>query len=163
MDVFTLANARGMEVRFIAYGGAIVSIRVPDRDGKLADVTPGFDSPDDYALDGRFFGAIIGRYANRIAGAQFTLDGWRYVLPPNEGVNQLHGGPHGFHRVTWNVRPMGTRRAAAELRLRSKDGDQGFPGTLDVRVTYDVTDDNELVRCPRRRGDGPEATSERRR
>jgi len=145
MDVFTLANARGMEVRFIAYGGAIVSIRVPDRNGSFADVTPGFDSPDDYALDGRFFGALIGRYANRIAGAQFMLDGRRYVLPPNEGVNQLHGGPHGFHRVTWNVRPMGTRKAAAELRHRSKDGDQGFPGTLDVRVTYDVTDDNELV------------------
>ena len=70
MDVFTLANARGMEVRFIAYGGTIVSIRVPDRDGAFADVTPGFDSPDDYAHDGRFFGALIGRYANRIAGAQ---------------------------------------------------------------------------------------------
>jgi aldose 1-epimerase len=144
MDVFTLGNARGMEVRFIAYGGAIVSIRVPDRDGTLADVTPGFDSLDDYAQDGRFFGALIGRYANRIAGAQFVLDGRRYVLDANEGMNQLHGGPGGFHRATWKVTPL-PARAAAELHHRSYDDDQGFPGTLDVRVIYEVTSNNELV------------------
>lgn len=156
MDVFTLANARGMEVRFIAYGGTIVSIRVPDRDGKFADVTPGFDSVDDYSQDGRYFGALIGRYANRIGGAQFTLDERRYVLTPNEGVNQLHGGPGGFHRATWSVTPLHAPGGmAADLRHRSVDGDQGFPGTLDVRVMYEVTDANELVVDYRATTDAP--------
>ena len=143
MDDFTLSNVRGMEVRFIAYGGAIVSIRVPDRNGVFADVTPGFDSPNDYANDGRFFGALIGRYANRIAGARFTLDGRQYALTSNEGENQLHGGPNGFHRATWQVAQ--SDRSKAVLSHRSPDGDQGFPGPLDARVTYAVTDDNELI------------------
>jgi aldose 1-epimerase len=145
MDVFALANARGMEVRFIAYGGIIVSLRVPDRDGAVADVTPGYDSLDDYTRDGRFFGAIIGRYANRIAGARFTLDGVEYGLIPNEGDKQLHGGPSGFHRATWRVEPFHDLRAGAVLCHRSATGDQGFPGTLHARVTYAVTDDNELI------------------
>ena len=144
MDAFTLANARGMEVRFIEYGGTIVSIRVPDRDGAFADVTPGFDSPDDYAHDGRFFGALIGRYANRISGARFTLDGRQYSLTSNEGENQLHGGSGGFHRATWHVTSHASGSGAV-LSHCSDDGDQGFPGTLHARVTYLVTDDNELV------------------
>ena len=143
MDEFTLSNVRGMEVRFIAYGGTIVSIRVPDRNGVFADVTPGFDSPGDYANDGRFFGALIGRYANRIAGACFTLDGRRYTLASNERGNQLHGGPNGFHRATWNVAQSDS--STAVLSHSSPDGDQGFPGVLDARVTYAVTDENELV------------------
>ena len=145
MDVFTLANACGMEVRFIAYGGIIVSIRVPDRDGVLADVTPGYDSLDDYRRDGRFFGAIIGRYANRIARSRFTLDGVEYALTENEGENHLHGGPGGFHRATWRVAPFEHPSAGAVLSHRSDAGDQGFPGTLDARVTYALTDDNELI------------------
>lgn len=145
MDLFTLANARGMEVRFIAYGGTIVSIRVPDRNGEFADVTPGFDSTDDYANDGRFFGALIGRYANRISGSRFTLDGRQYSLTSNEGENQLHGGPNGFHRATWRVAPSEAPADGALLSHRSDDGDQGFPGILHARVTYLVTDDNELV------------------
>src|SRR5437763_6747986 len=95
MEVFTLANARGMEVRFLAYGGTIISVRVPDRNGVLADVTPGFDSLDDYVNDGRYFGALVGRYGNRMAGARFTLGGVEYKLTPNEGANQRHGGPGG--------------------------------------------------------------------
>ena len=142
MDVYTLANSRRMEVRFIPYGGIVVSIRVPDRNGKIADVTTGFDSPEEYAHDGRFFGALIGRYANRISGACFMLDGRRYSLTPNERGNQLHGGPDGFHRAAWIVAVRGSE---AELTHRSPDGDQGFPGTLDVRVNYSVTDGNELV------------------
>jgi aldose 1-epimerase len=145
MDVFTLANACGMEVRFIAYGGIIVSIRVPDRDGVLADVTPGYDSLDDYRRDGRFFGAIIGRYANRIAQSRFTLDGVEYALTENEGENHLHGGPGGFHRATWRVAPFEDPSARVVLSHRSDAGDQGFPGTLDARVTYALTDDNELI------------------
>ena len=145
MDVFTLANARGMEMRFIAYGGIIVSIRVPDRDGAVADVTPGYDSLDDYTRDTRFFGAIIGRYANRIANARFTLDGVEYALTPNEDDKQLHGGPSGFHRATWRVAPSHDPSAGAVLCHCSDAGDQGFPGTLHARVTYTVTDDNELV------------------
>jgi aldose 1-epimerase len=143
MHLFTLTNARGMEARFIAYGGTIVSIRVPDRNGVFADVTPGFDSPDDYAQDGRFFGGLIGRYANRIAHARFTLDEREYWLAPNEGENQLHGGPNGFHRVTWHVALSDA--STALLSHRSDEGDQGFPGTLHARVTYAVTEDNELV------------------
>src|SRR5512133_3730978 len=145
METFTLANERGMEVRFIAYGGIIVSVRVPDRNGVFADVTPGYDSLEAYEQDGRYFGALIGRYANRIGGARFSLDGVEYALTPNERGNQLHGGPGGFHRVTWRVAPFRNPRAGAVLSHRSDDGDQGFPGTLDVRVTYRLTQANELI------------------
>jgi aldose 1-epimerase len=145
MDAFTLANAHGMEVRFIALGGAIVSVRVPDRRGVFVDITPGHDSVDAYEQDGRFFGAIIGRYANRIAGARFTLDGVEHELSPNERGNQLHGGPAGFHRAQWRVAPFHEPCDGAVLYHWSDAGDQGFPGTLHARVTYQVTDDNELI------------------
>lgn len=111
----------------------------------MADVTPGYDSLDDYARDNMYLGAIIGRYANRIAGSRFALDGVRYAVAPNEGENQLHGGPGGFHQVLWNVEPIGKPGTAAVLTHRSPGGDQGYPGSLDVRVTYSVTSDNELV------------------
>jgi len=130
----------------MAYGGTIVSVRVPDRNGVLADVTPGFDSLDDYARDGRFFGALIGRYANRIACARFVLDGVTYQLSQNEGENQLHGGGAGFFRATWRVDPFRNEESTgAVLRHRSPAGDQGYPGTLDARVTYALTNDNALV------------------
>jgi len=145
MEAFTLTNVHGMEVRFIAYGGIIVSVRIPDRRGVFADVTPGYDSLDDYMRDGRFFGAIVGRYANRIANARFELDGTEYILTPNEGSNQLHGGPNGFFRATWRVEVPRGSSDLAHLYYRSVAGDQGFPGTLDVKVTYSVTNDNELV------------------
>jgi aldose 1-epimerase len=145
MQAFTLTNTHGMEVRFIPYGGCIVSIRVPDLDGVFADVTPGYDSLGAYERGGHYYGALIGRYANRIAGARFDLDGKTYLLTPNEGANQLHGGPGGFHRVTWRVAPLHDGRVGAVLSHRSDAGDQGYPGTLDARVTYMLTDDNELV------------------
>lgn len=129
----------------MAYGGTIVSIRVPDRNGVFADVTTGFDSLDAYVNDGRFFGAIVGRYANRIAHGQFTLDGVVHQLARNEGENQLHGGAGGFHRAIWRVEPFERDGiSGAVLRHRSPAGDQGFPGTLDATVTYSLTGDNAL-------------------
>ncbi len=144
-QTFTLANDRGLEVDFIAYGGRIVSVRFPDRDGRVADLTPGYDSLDDYARDSMYLGAIIGRYANRIAHSRFTLDGVEHSLVPNEGDNQLHGGPGGFHQVIWDVELFPNARRGALLRYNSPAGDQGYPGALAVRVTYIVTQENQLV------------------
>jgi aldose 1-epimerase len=146
MELYTLANASGMEVRFIAYGGAIVSLRVPDGDGNAADVTPGYDTPEEYLNDSRFFGALIGRYANRIANGRFTLDGREIMLPVNDGRNHLHGGPCGFNKVVWRVAPFHhSGRVGAVLCYRSPAGDQGYPGTLYARATYTLTDDNALT------------------
>lgn len=146
MDEYTLENANGMEVRFIALGGTITSLRVPDRNGVLADVTPGFDTAEEYQADGRYLGALIGRYANRIADARFTLDGITYELLANEGRNQLHGGPHGFDKMEWQVSPFRSADAVgAVLCCKSQGGDQGFPGSLTTRVTYTLTNDNSLT------------------
>lgn len=146
MDVFTLTNTSGMEVRFMAYGGTIVSVRVPDRNGLRADLCPGFDSLDEYVKDGRFFGALIGRYANRIARGRFVLDGVTHQLSQNEGENQLHGGGGGFFRATWRVTLLRNGEStSAVLSHRSPAGDQGYPGTLDARVTYTLTNENALV------------------
>lgn len=145
MDAFTLTNASGMEVRFIARGGTIVSLRVPDRFGKVADVTPGYDTLEEYERDTRAFGSLIGRYANRIARGRFTLDGVEYVLPLNDGRIHLHGGPQGFDKVDWRVVPFSNRgNVGAVLNHRSPAGDQGYPGTVNARVTYTLTDDNAL-------------------
>ena len=141
-STYTLRRTGGLEVDFIDYGGRIISIRVPDRSGVVTDVTPGYQSLGDYACDPLYLGAIIGRYANRIGDSRFTLDGYEYLLMPNEGANQLHGGPGGFHQVTWTV-DAGV--SSATLSLVSPSGDQGFPGRLDVVVTYSVTAENELA------------------
>jgi aldose 1-epimerase len=146
MDAVTLTNAGGMEVRFIAYGGAIVSIRVPDRNGVLDDVTPGYDSCEEYHRDTRYFGVLIGRYANRVAGGRCVIDGTEYTLSRNDGVNHLHGGACGFDKKTWRVARLQRDAAVgAVLSLTSPAGDQGYPGTLDVRVTYTLTNVNELI------------------
>ena len=146
IDAFTLTNAHGMEVRFIAYGGIVLSIRVPDRDGQLADVTLGHDTLAGYLGDDRYFGALIGRYANRIAGGRFTLDGTEHALTRNEGANHLHGGDRGFHDVVWHVEPFADARGAGGvLTYTSPDGEEGYPGTLQARVTYTLTDDDALV------------------
>jgi aldose 1-epimerase len=145
VEMHTLANASGMEVCFLSLGGIIVSVKVPDRDGAHADVTPGYDTLDDYLADGDYFGALIGRYANRIGGGRFELDGATYTLTPNDGPNLLHGGAHGFHRAIWTVEPFARERSVgAVLTYTSRAGEGGFPGTLGVRVTYTLTDDNEL-------------------
>ncbi len=146
VELFTLRNASGMEVKVTNYGGIITELKVPDRDGKLDDITLGYSSVDGYLKSSPYFGALIGRYGNRIGKAQFKLDGKTYKLPANDGPNTLHGGTTGFDKVVWNAEPFerdGERGLV--LTYTSPDGDQGFPGTLETRVTYTLTDKNELA------------------
>jgi aldose 1-epimerase len=142
VNVFTLANAAGMHVRILDLGGIITEIHVPDRDGVFADVALGFDTLDPYLGDSPYFGALIGRYGNRIAGGRFTLDGQAYTLPVNNGKNHLHGGVPGFDRVLWRSRIEGNELV---LDYRSPDGEQGYPGELDATVRYSLSDDNAIV------------------
>jgi aldose 1-epimerase len=145
--LYTLTNKNGMRVRFSDYGGVITEIDAPDRTGKNADVVLGFKSATEYeARNGAYgFGSPIGRYANRIGHARFTLDGKTYTFKPNNGPNLLHGGPPGYNTRYWNVsmRPFGINHGAV-LTLVSPDGDQGFPGKLTVRMRYTLTENNEL-------------------
>lgn len=145
VDLYTLTNDRGMTVKFMAYGGIITEIDVPDRDGQVGNVVLGFPTLADYvAKNGNIhFGALIGRYANRIGGARFSLDGQEYRLDPNDHGNTLHGGTDGYDRRVWAVRPKDDGTAAT-LLLTSPDGDQHFPGTLKLAVTYTLTDEDEL-------------------
>ena len=144
-DVFVLTGSGGLEVRAIPYGAIIVSIRTPDRTGRLDDVALGYDSGDDYVRrNPRFFGAVVGRVANRIAGGTFELDGRRYQLATNNGANHLHGGMKGFDKVVWNASPGADGRSVTFTRT-SPDGEEGYPGTLAVSVIYTVTDRNELI------------------
>src|SRR3954469_16594994 len=141
IDQYTLANQRGMTVKIITYGGIVTEIDTPDRDGKIANVALGFDNLADYVAKSPYFGAIIGRYANRIAKGTFTLDGTTYHLPINNGVNSLHGGIMGFDKHVWSptVVPGGLK-----LSYTSVDGEEGYPGTMKVDVTYTLTNKNEL-------------------
>jgi aldose 1-epimerase len=145
VELFEVRGAAGMVLRASGYGGVIQSLLVPDRDGRLDDVVLGFDRLDAYVADAAYFGALIGRYANRIRGGRFVLDGHPYALPVNDGANHLHGGPGGFHKVPWRVQPF-VDGDAAGLRLRrvSPDGEQGYPGRLDAEVTYTLAG-RELV------------------
>jgi aldose 1-epimerase len=146
VDPFTLTNAHGLTMRVVSYGGIIVSLVLPDRKGHLADVVLGHDSLEQYVSDTSYFGAIIGRFANRIAGARFMVDGRSYRLTVNDGPNHLHGGRTGFDRVVWRVTPFRTGQAAGlTLSYLSRDGEEGYPGNLDTRVRYTLTDRNELV------------------
>lgn len=130
----------------MSYGGIILSIMAPDRDGVFDDVVLGYPTLEDYLQDSAYMGALIGRYANRIANGRFVLDGVTYALPQNDGTNHLHGGPHGFHRVCWDVELFEARdHAGAVLRHTSPDGDSGYPGTLLVQVTYTLSADNALT------------------
>lgn len=142
VHVFTLSNAAGMRVRILDLGGIITEIHVPDRDGVFADVALGFDTLDPYLGDNPYFGALIGRYGNRIAAGRFTLDGQAYTLPVNNGKNHLHGGVPGFDRVLWRSRIEGNELV---LDYRSVDGEQGYPGNLDATVRYSLSEDNAIV------------------
>lgn len=147
--LYTLTNASGASVSVTDYGGIVTSIVVPDRDGTLADVALGFDSVEGYTSEAYrnglpYFGAIIGRYGNRIAGARFQLDGETYQLAANNGENHLHGGGTGFDGVMWDAAPV-EGEAALRLTRTSPDGEEGYPGTLAVAVTYTLTDDGRLV------------------
>jgi len=142
--LYTIRNAHGIEVSAMNYGGIIQSIRVPDRNGKFADVVLGHDTAGGYMPNPPYFGAIVGRYANRIANGSFTLDGKTYTLPKNDGPNTLHGGTtKSFDKVVWESRPLKDKNAV-EFTYLSRDGEEGFPGNLKVTVTYTLTDSNEL-------------------
>lgn len=157
VEIYTLSDG-AFEAQIATYGGILVSMKTPDRDGKSADVVLGFDDLDGYVANfngssNAFFGAIIGRYANRIAHATFTLDGQKYSLPKNNGENTLHGGNHGFNNVVWKAKPIAD---GVELTYLSKDGDAGFPGNLtttvrytlvkgDLRIEYLATTDKDTV------------------
>lgn len=146
VDAFTLTNANGVALTAITYGGIIQSLRVPDRAGKFDDVVLGFPTLEGYLGEHPFFGAIIGRYGNRIARARFTLDGRTYKLAANDGPNHLHGGVKGFDKVLWNAeQTRGAAGPGVTFTRVSPDGEEGYPGTLSVRVTYTLTDRNELI------------------
>ncbi|HEX9692815.1 MAG TPA: aldose epimerase family protein [Gemmatimonadales bacterium] len=146
VTLYTLTNANGVEVRAITYGAIIVSLRVPDRDGTMGDVVLGFDDLVGYLHDPPYFGAIVGRYANRIARGRFALDGTTYELATNNGPNHLHGGLRGFDKVVWSAEPFGSDRdVGVTFSYRSPDGEEGYPGTLEVRVTYTLSANDELI------------------
>jgi aldose 1-epimerase len=139
---FTLVNRHGMTVRILDLGGIITGIDVPDRDGRFADVALGFDELQPYLGASPYFGALIGRYGNRIAKGRFVLGGHKYQLATNNGNNHLHGGERGFDKVLWQA---GLDGQDLRLRYRSPDGEEGYPGNLDAEVVYSLTDDNEIV------------------
>ena len=146
VERFTLHDGSGTEVRVLGYGGVIQAVRVPDRDGTVADVALGYDTLDGYLADTGYQGALIGRYANRIARGRFTLEGQSYTLATNDGPNHLHGGPGGFHTVLWDVEPFQDQRGVGVvLTHESPAGTEGYPGTLRVRVTYTLAGAGELA------------------
>src|SRR5437879_8713754 len=145
VDLYTLGNQNGVAAAITTYGGAVVSLKVPDRNGKLGDVVLGYDWLDGYVNDKRYFGALIVRYGNRIGHAQFALDGKTYTLAKNNGENTLTGGIKGFNKAVWGAKEIPAKNGQAlELSYLSKDGEEGFPGNLSVRVVYTLTDSNEL-------------------
>jgi len=146
VDQFTLTNANGMEVKALSFGCIITSIRVPDRNGKFDDVVLGYDNMDGYARNPSHFGAVIGRYANRIAGAQFTLDGKDYPLAANNRPNHIHGGVNGFDKKVWEAKEVRSANGVGvAFSYKSADGEEGYPGNLSATVTYTLTDANELI------------------
>ena len=146
IDIFTLTNASGVELRAMTYGGIITSLKVPDRSGHVADIVLGFDRIDGYLKDPQYFGGLIGRYGNRIANGQFTLGGNTFTLAANNGPNHLHGGVKGFDKALWNAMQAETAEEVSVTFTRtSPDGEEGYPGTLQVSVRYLLTDRNELA------------------
>ncbi len=144
VERFTLTNKNGIEVKAITYGGIITSIKTPDRAGAMGDIVLGFDSLDGYLGDPPYFGAIIGRYGNRIAKGRFTIDGVEAKLATNNGPNHLHGGIKGFDKQVWDAAIMPGQMGVAFTYV-SADGEEGYPGKLIVEVVYTLNDDNELV------------------
>jgi len=147
VTLFTLANAKGMVVKITNFGGIITEIHVPNKHGEFANVNIGFDNFESYLQqDVPYFGALIGRFGNRIAGGKFTLDGETYLLATNNGNNHLHGGVQGFDKVVWDATSFETENSVGiTLKYLSVAGDQGYPGNLDVTVVYELTNDNEIL------------------
>src|SRR5438034_67671 len=145
VDLFILRNGHGVEARISNYGGLVISLKVPDRDGKIGDVVLGYDNLDGYLKETPYFGALIGRYGNRIAKGKFTLNGKEYTLAINNGPNALHGGLKGFDKVVWEPKVLVTSEGPSlELSYLSKDGEEGYPGNLSVKAVYTLTEDNAL-------------------
>ncbi len=146
VDLYTLRNAKGMEATIMTYGGIVTSLKVPDKNGRFDDVVLGYDTLDGYLKSSPYFGALIGRYGNRIARGRFSLDGVEYTLAVNNAPNALHGGLKGFDKVVWTVVEAGVGEHGPKLELTylSKDGEEGYPGNLKVKATYTLTDDNAL-------------------
>lgn len=151
VDCYRITNDNGLEMRVINYGGIILSLKTPDRQGRLDDIVLGFDSLDDYLSDAYrqanpYFGALIGRYGNRIANGRFALEGETYRLPTNDGPNTLHGGDVGFNQHLWHAEAFSSAQGrGVVLTDTSADGEEGFPGRLSTRVSYTLTNDNELA------------------
>jgi aldose 1-epimerase len=149
VDLYTLRNAKGLEAKITNYGGIVVSLRVPDRNGQLGDVVLGFDTlagylSNEYLKGNPYFGALIGRYGNRIGKARFKIADREYTLAANNGPNHLHGGIKGFDKVMWEAKSLPGEEPALELRYTSKDGEEGYPGNLTVTAVYTLTNDNAL-------------------
>jgi aldose 1-epimerase len=144
-SLYTLTNKHGVQVAITNFGGTVVSIKIPDRQGNFVDVTHGYDDVGGYAGGKAYFGATVGRYGNRIAHGEFAIDGVKYTLAKNDGDNTLHGGIIGFNKVFWDAKDVtGSGPASLQLDYLSKDGEEGFPGNLRVRVVFTLTDANEL-------------------
>jgi len=147
VDLYTLTNTNGLKARITNYGAILVSLEIPDRDGNITDVTLGYDNLDGYLKETPYFGATVGRYANRIGGAKFVLNGVEYKLAANNGPNHLHGGIKGFDKVVWKVddlKPDGDNQVVLKMSYISEDGEEGYPGNLACGLTYTLTKDNEL-------------------
>lgn len=144
VDLYTLRNASGMEVGVINYGGIIVSLKTPDKNGKFEDVVLGYDSLPSYLKSNPYFGALIGRYANRIANGKFVLEAKQFTLAQNDGTNHLHGGLKGFDKVYWTIEVPDSTKASLKLTYVSADGEEGYPGKLTTEVYYHLTDSNEV-------------------
>jgi aldose 1-epimerase len=145
VELYTLHNSKGAEARIMTYGGIVQSLSMPDKHGKFGDIVLGYDDLQGYIDKTPYFGALIGRYGNRIGGAKFTLEGQTYTLATNNGPNSLHGGLKGFDKVVWTAKPsVGIHGPQLVLAYVSKDGEEGFPGNLEVTAIYTLTDKNEL-------------------
>jgi aldose 1-epimerase len=145
VDIYTLRNANGVEARIMTYGGIVVSMKVPDKKGKFDDVVLGCNTVTEYEKPLPYFGALIGRYGNRIANGKFSLNGQSYTLVTNDGPNALHGGPKGFDKVVWTAKPVDNKLGPSlEMSYISKDGEEGYPGNLTITALYTLTADNAL-------------------
>ncbi len=146
VKLFTLTNKNGIIIKITNYGGIITSIKIPDKQGKIGEIALGYDNLEGYIKNSPYFGAIIGRYANRIAGGKFTLNGKIYKLAKNDGNNSLHGGIKGFDKVLWNALPVKNKDSVGvKLYYESRDGEEGYPGNLSVVVLYLLNNKNELI------------------
>ena len=146
VKIYTLTNSKGAEAKIITFGGIVTSLKMPDKNGVMGNVVLGYDNLQGYENDSFYIGALIGRYANRIGNAQFTLNGKIYNLAKNNGENSLHGGPKGYHKVVWEVGKSFVDKNGANLELTylSKDGEEGFPANLKIKVIYTLTETNDL-------------------